>query len=80
LGLYFLTTDVIINNWQTNSILYCIYALVFFGGFLRSFFGPTIFSLVALLVPKKIYITMLLLGAQVLGKQLLFLVRFLVVS
>ena len=55
LGLYFLTTDVIIDNWQTNSILYCIYALVFFGGFLRSFFGPTIFSLVALLVPKKIY-------------------------
>lgn len=55
LGLYFLTTDVIINNWQTNSILFCIYALVFFGGFLRSFFGPTIFSLVALLVPKKIY-------------------------
>jgi MFS family permease len=32
-----------------------IYGLVFFGGFLRSFFGPTIFSLVALLVPKKIY-------------------------
>jgi MFS family permease len=28
---------------------------VFFGGFLRSFFGPTIFSLVALIVPKKIY-------------------------
>ena len=28
---------------------------MFFGGFLRSFFGPTIFSLVALLVPKKIY-------------------------
>ena len=55
LGLYFLTTDVIINNWQTISILFCIYALVFFGGFLRSFFGPTIFSLVALLVPKKIY-------------------------
>jgi len=27
----------------------------FFGGFLRSFFGPTIFSLVALIVPKKIY-------------------------
>lgn len=55
LGLYFLTTDFIVDNWQTNSILYGIYALVFFGGFLRSFFGPTIFSLVALLVPKKIY-------------------------
>ncbi|PQJ81008.1 MFS transporter [Polaribacter porphyrae] len=55
LGLYFLTTDFIVDNWQTNSVLYGIYALVFFGGFLRSFFGPTIFSLVALLVPKKIY-------------------------
>jgi len=55
LGLYFLTSDAIVANWATNSVLYSIYALVFFGGFLRSFFGPTIFSLVALLVPKKIY-------------------------
>ena len=55
LGLFLLTTDTVIKTWQTNSILYCIYALVFFGGFLRSFFGPTIFSLVALLVPKNIY-------------------------
>lgn len=55
LGLYFLTTDDVLGNWSTNSILYSIYALVFFGGFLRSFFGPIIFSLVALIVPKKIY-------------------------
>ena len=55
LGLFLLTSDDIVSNWSTNSILYCIYGLVFFGGFLRSFFGPTIFSLVALLVPKKIY-------------------------
>ena len=55
LGLYFLTTDAVVERFTTNSILYGIYALVFFGGFLRSFFGPTIFSLVALLVPKKIY-------------------------
>ncbi len=55
LGLYLLTSETIIADWNTNSVLYCIYALVFFGGFLRSFFGPTIFSLVALLVPKKIY-------------------------
>jgi MFS family permease len=55
LGLYFLTSDALVANWATNSVLYSIYALVFFGGFLRSFFGPTIFSLVALLVPKKIY-------------------------
>ena len=55
LGLYFLTTDFIIQKYETKIILYTIYGLVFFGGFLRSFFGPTIFSLVALLVPKKIY-------------------------
>jgi MFS family permease len=55
LGLFLLTTDSILNSWSTNTVLYAIYGLVFFGGFLRSFFGPTIFSLVAMLVPKKIY-------------------------
>jgi len=54
-GLFWLTSQTIIETWSKNSILYSIYALVFFGGFLRSFFGPTIFSLVALIVPKKIY-------------------------
>ena len=55
LGLFLLTTDSVVKNWSTHTVLYAIYGLVFFGGFLRSFFGPTIFSLVALLVPKKIY-------------------------
>lgn len=55
LGLFLLTTDSILNSWSTNAVLYSIYGFVFFGGFLRSFFGPTIFSLVAMLVPKKIY-------------------------
>ena len=55
LGLFLLTSESIIANWSVNSVLYSIYGLVFFGGFLRAFFGPTIFSLVALLVPKKIY-------------------------
>ncbi|PQB03434.1 MFS transporter [Polaribacter filamentus] len=55
LGLFLLTTDSILNSWSTNTVLYAIYGLVFFGGFLRSFFGPTIFSLVAMLVPKRIY-------------------------
>jgi MFS family permease len=54
-GLFLLTWPKVVANWSTNTILYSIYALVFFGGFLRSFFGPTIFSLVALIVPKKIY-------------------------
>lgn len=55
LGLFLLTTPSITVDWSKNEVLYSIYALVFFGGFLRSFFGPTIFSLVALIVPKKIY-------------------------
>ncbi|KJD36681.1 MFS transporter [Tamlana sedimentorum] len=55
LGLFCLTWDVVVANWSTKTILYGIYTLVFFGGFLRSFFGPTIFSLIALIVPKKVY-------------------------
>ncbi|MFL0088729.1 MFS transporter [Tenacibaculum maritimum] len=55
LGLFFLTLPNTVSYWEKSTILYCIYVLVFFGGFLRSFFGPTIFSLIALIVPKKIY-------------------------
>ena len=54
-GLFLLTWPRVVEDWTVNSVLYCIYGLVFFGGFLRSFFGPTIFSLVALIVPKKVY-------------------------
>ncbi len=53
LGLFFISGDSI--TWSTNTILYAIYAFVFFGGLLISFFGPTIFSLIALIVPKKVY-------------------------
>lgn len=54
-GLFWITSPEVTETWSVNQILYCIYALVFFGGLLRSFFGPTIFSLVALMVPKKVY-------------------------
>jgi MFS family permease len=54
-GLFFLSDDSVSTSWSQQSILYAIYAFVFFGGLLRSFFGPTIFSLVALIVPKKVY-------------------------
>lgn len=55
LGLFLLTWPRVVSGWSTKTILFSIYALVFFGGFLRSFFGPTIFSLIALIVPKKVY-------------------------
>ncbi len=55
LGLFLLTWPKFIEGWSENTVLYSIYGLVFFGGFLRSFFGPTIFSLIALIVPKRLY-------------------------
>ena len=54
-GLFWLTSETVESSWETRTILYSIYGLVFFGGVLRAFFGPTIFSLIALLVPKKAY-------------------------
>ena len=54
-GLFFLTSPSVESNWDSTFILYTIYGFVFMGGLLRAFFGPTIFSLVALIVPKKVY-------------------------
>jgi MFS family permease len=54
-GLFWITSDVLSKTFSTQIVLYIIYAFVFFGGFLRAFFGPIIFSLVALIVPKKTY-------------------------
>jgi MFS family permease len=55
LGLFFLSDASIMASWGQKSILYSIYGFIFFGGLLRAFFGPTIFSLVSLIVPKKVY-------------------------
>ncbi|WP_437396165.1 MFS transporter [Flagellimonas lutimaris] len=55
LGLFLLSWPGLEGSWDSKTILYSIYALVFLGGFVRSFLGPTIFSLIALIVPKKIY-------------------------
>ncbi|GGW31745.1 MFS transporter [Arenibacter certesii] len=55
LGLFLLTWPIIVGNWSQNEILYSIYFLVFLGGIVRAFLGPTIFSLFALIVPKKVY-------------------------
>ena len=54
-GLFVLSLPSILETYDTKDILYGIYALVFMGGLVRSFLGPTIFSLIALIVPKKIY-------------------------
>ena len=55
IGYYFITSPYVYDTYSSNQILIGIYLLVFIGGFIRAFFGPIIFSLVALIVPKKIY-------------------------
>lgn len=54
-GLFILSLPSILAQWETQTVLYGIYFLVFLGGIVRAFLGPTIFSLIALIVPKKIY-------------------------
>ena len=55
LGLFLVTLPSVETSYSSRSILYLIYALVFLGGLVRAFIGPTIFSLIALIVPKPIY-------------------------
>ncbi|HEA30245.1 MAG TPA: MFS transporter [Leeuwenhoekiella sp.] len=54
-GLFLLTWPVVVSNVSTQLTLYLIYFLVFLGGIVRSFLGPTIFSLFSLIIPKKVY-------------------------
>ena len=54
-GFFVVTSSYTYSNYSSSKILYAIYFLVFIGGFVRAFFGPIIFSLVALIVPKKTY-------------------------
>lgn len=54
-GLFLLTWPKIVGGLSSNVILYSIYTLVFLGGLVRAFLGPTIFSLLSLIIPKKVY-------------------------
>jgi len=55
LGLFLLTWPPVVKDYSTKVILYSIYGLVFLGGIVRAFLGPTIFSLLSLIVPKQAY-------------------------
>lgn len=55
LGLFLLTWEPFRANLSGKTILYLIYFLVFLGGIVRAFLGPTIFSLLSLIVPKNLY-------------------------
>jgi MFS family permease len=54
-GLFLLTWPQFNSGYSSQFILYSIYFLVFLGGLVRAFLGPTIFSLLSLIVPKNAY-------------------------
>ncbi|NVK66532.1 MAG: MFS transporter [Flavobacteriales bacterium] len=62
LGFSMISLTLVVLTWSgmeeflsKNQILWGIYACVFVGGIVRAFIGPTIFSLMGLIVPKNLY-------------------------
>ena len=55
-GLFLLTWDDMVAGIPQSGVLLMIYLLVFCGGILRAFTGPSNFSLLGLLVPRELYI------------------------
>ncbi|WP_445456617.1 MFS transporter [Flavobacterium sp. HNIBRBA15423] len=55
LGLFLITVPSIQESLSLSNVLLIVYILVFLGGFVRAFIGPTVFSLLSLIVPKKHY-------------------------
>lgn len=55
-GLFLLTWDEVVAGIPQGGVLLMIYLLVFCGGILRAFIGPSNFSLLGLLVPRALYI------------------------
>lgn len=54
-SLFLLTTPFSHNSLGTQQTLYIIYGLVFVGGTIRSFMGPSVFSLFGLILPREHY-------------------------
>ncbi len=54
-GMFIITNDYIKALIPNHTVVWIIYFLVFFGGIVRSFIGPTVFSLFAQVIPKSVY-------------------------
>ncbi|WP_447640648.1 MULTISPECIES: MFS transporter [Chitinophagaceae] len=54
-GLFVLTLPATESRLSMPLVLTLIYAFIFLGGVIRSFLGPTLFSLVGLIVPREQY-------------------------
>ncbi|HRP88830.1 MAG TPA: MFS transporter [Edaphocola sp.] len=55
LGLFYLSTSFALGHLGHDTRIGLIYTVIFLGGTIRSFVGPTAFSLIGLLVPKRLY-------------------------
>jgi len=54
-GLFVLTLPATQGRLSMPTVLLLIYAFIFLGGVIRSFLGPTLFSLMGLIVPREQY-------------------------
>lgn len=54
LGLFYLSLPQALLHLGHDLRMVLIYTIIFLGGIVRSFVGPTAFSLVALIIPKKL--------------------------
>lgn len=55
LGLFLITNQTVQSLFTKNTVVWIIYLLVFFGGVVRAFIGPTVFTLFSQVVPKSEY-------------------------
>lgn len=55
IGLFLLALPYSKTLFSVSAIVGCIYFFVFIGGVLRSFFGPSMFSLFGMVVPREHY-------------------------
>jgi MFS family permease len=53
--LFLLIENKLNYSFSADFVLYSIYFLVFLGGIVRAFIGPSVFALLGSIVPKKLY-------------------------
>ncbi|RYG50576.1 MAG: MFS transporter, partial [Chitinophagaceae bacterium] len=54
-GLAILTLESAAHALSLSTVLNCVYGLVFIGGAIRAFYGPSGFALSGLVVPRELY-------------------------
>lgn len=54
-GLFALTWPSFTSGFAASNVTHGIYVLVFLGGVVRAFIGPSVFSLFALVIPRSAY-------------------------